>query len=142
MFIGPSGKILDKLLSTTSLKRDDIYMTNLVKCMLPNYRKPKQDEIEACSKYLDEEIRLVTPRFIVPMGYYASMYIFDKFDLDVPSRKEIREIYGHLVWSGEKNILPLQHPASVLHDPSIEDILRKNYHKLAIIKNDCKWANT
>jgi DNA polymerase len=53
MFIGPSGRILDELLDNIGVSRDSLYMTNLVKCMLPKYRKPRQDEIEACSIYLD-----------------------------------------------------------------------------------------
>ena len=46
MFVGPSGKVLDELLSTAGIKRKAVYMTNLIKCMLPKYRKPKQDEIK------------------------------------------------------------------------------------------------
>ncbi len=49
MFIGPSGKILNELLESAGIKRKEVYMTNLIKCMLPNYRKPKQDEIKTCS---------------------------------------------------------------------------------------------
>ena len=59
MFIGPSGKVLDELLYKSNIDRKEIYMTNLVKCMLPGYRKPKADEIEACSWYLDQEIEFI-----------------------------------------------------------------------------------
>ena len=59
MFIGPSGKVLDELLQMSGVDRREIYMTNLVKCMLPKYRKPKQDEIDICSDYLDREIELI-----------------------------------------------------------------------------------
>ena len=62
MFIGPSGKILDEILKEVNINRREIYMTNLIKCMLPKYRKPKQDEIEICSDYLDKEIELINPR--------------------------------------------------------------------------------
>jgi DNA polymerase len=142
MFIGPSGHVLDDLLVTASVRREDIYMTNLVKCMLPDYRKPKQDEIEACSSYLDREIQLVDPQFLVPLGYYASRYVFRKHGFDVTSRKGFRETYGQLFWTGKRKMLPLQHPAALLHDPSIEDVMRKNYRKLSVLKADCKWAVT
>ena len=66
MFVGPSGKVLDELLNKAGIKRDEIYMTNLIKCMLPEYRKPKQDEIEACSYYLEEEIKLINPKVLAP----------------------------------------------------------------------------
>ncbi len=142
MFIGPSGGVLDELLGAASVNRENVYMTNLVKCMLPKYRKPKQDEIEACSQYLDKEIELVDPQFLVPLGYYASRYVFEKYGLPAPSRKEFREIYGQLLWTGEKKLFSLQHPAAVLHDSSIGDIMTRNYRKLGILKIDCKWAPT
>ena len=86
MFIGPSGKVLDELLSITNINREDIYMTNLVKCMLPKYRKPKQDEIEICSKYLDKEIEIINPKILFPLGYYATKYLFDKYAIPFPSK--------------------------------------------------------
>ena len=58
MFIGPSGEVLRELLRTIDIDLPDLYMTNLIKCMLPGYRKPKADEIEICSQHLDREIEL------------------------------------------------------------------------------------
>jgi len=58
MFIGPSAKVLYELLKMAHIDRNNIYMTNLVKCMLPKYRRPKSDEIKMCSRYLDREIEL------------------------------------------------------------------------------------
>ena len=69
MFIGPSGKVLDELLKTIRIDRKEIYMTNLIKCMLPKNRKPKFDEIGACSRYLDREIELIDPDILAPLGY-------------------------------------------------------------------------
>ncbi len=77
MFVGPSGKVLDELLSKAGVSREKIYMTNLIKCMLPKYRKPKQDEIKACSYYLNEEIKLINPEVLAPLGYYATRCIFE-----------------------------------------------------------------
>jgi len=88
MFIGPSGKVLDELLKSANLNRDEFYMTNLIKCMLPRYRRPKEDEIEMCSWYLDREIELINPRVLVPLGYYATRYIFRKYALQLTSRKD------------------------------------------------------
>jgi len=88
MFIGPSGKVLDELLRMANIDRKEIYMTNLVKCMLPKYRKPKRDEIEICSKYLDKEIELINPALIAPLGHYAT-----KYTLCLPSKPEFHKIY-------------------------------------------------
>jgi len=76
MFVGPSGKVLDELLKSAGISRQAIYMTNLIKCMLPKYRRPKQDEIKVCSYYLNEEIKLINLKILVPLGYYATYYIF------------------------------------------------------------------
>lgn len=72
MFIGSSGKVLDELFKKANIDRKEIYMTNLIKCMLPKYRRPKQDEIEICSKYLDKEIALINPKTLVPLGIMQS----------------------------------------------------------------------
>ena len=110
MFIGPSGKVLDDLLQSNNVQRDELYMTNLVKCMLPNYRKPKQDEINICSDYLDEEIELINPTVMVPLGHYATKYLFQKYYFNLPSKPDFYRLYGKLFLSNSRKILPLQHP--------------------------------
>jgi DNA polymerase len=143
MFIGPSGKVLDELLRTTNITREEIYMTNLVKCMLPKYRNPKQDEIEICSKYLDEEIEIINPKVLVPLGYYATRYIFKKHSCSLPSSKEeFYKVYGKLFLAGDRKILPLQHPAALLYNPSLKEEMTKNYRKMKVLLTDCKWYPT
>jgi len=142
MFIGPSGKVLDELLQISEVEREELYMTNLVKCMLPKNRKPKQDEIDMCSHYLDGEIELINPEILVPMGHYATTYVFKKYGLPLPSKQEFYTCYGRLFLSGDRKILPLQHPAAVCHNASLKDVLVKNYHKLKVLSKDCKWHPT
>jgi len=139
MFMGPSGRVLDELLRHAGVSRSQLYMTNLVKCMLPKYRKPKEDEIKACSEYLDKEIILVNPKTLVTLGYYASKYILEKYRLPVPSRKEFRNLYGKLFWTGEKRVYCIQHPAALLHNPEMKDVIVQNYRKLKVLSRDCKW---
>jgi uracil-DNA glycosylase len=127
MFIGPSGKVLDELLELADIDRKEVYMTNLVKCMLPKYRKPKQDEIEACHPYLDREIELIDPEILAPLGFYAIRYIFEKYAIALPSKAEFRNVFGQVFISGDKKIIPLQHPASVLYNHAIKPVLVKNY---------------
>ena len=109
MFIGPSGLVLDESLATVGVDRKTLYMTNLVKCMLPKYRKPKQDEIDICSSYLDNEIELINPEILAPLGQYATTYIFKKYSLPIPSKQEFYTIYGRLFLAGDRKILPLQY---------------------------------
>ena len=133
MFIGPSGKVLDELLEIAHIDRNNIYMTNLVKCMLPKYRRPKSDEINMCSRYLEREIELISPEILAPLGYFATRYILKKYDIPIPSKPEFRKLYGKVVEADNKQILPLQHPAAVLHDGSIKEVLVRNYQKLRLI---------
>ncbi len=150
MFIGPSGKKLDDLLETAGVDRRELYMTNLVKCMLPEYRNPKQDEIEICSPYLDREIELINPDTIVALGYYSTRYILQKHSLPVPNPKsQFSKIYGRIFLpAGEagmigrfrkRRILPLRHPAVLLYNDSAKEEMMKNYGKLRRLMVDCKW---
>jgi uracil-DNA glycosylase family 4 len=139
MFIGPSGKVLDELLKKADISRKEIYMTNLVKCMLPKYRKPKQDEISLCSGYLDKEIELINPKILVPLGYYAIRHIFEKFSIQLPAKSEFEEVYCRIFLTDDKKVFPLQHPAAVLYHSSIKEKVVKDYRELKVLMSDCKW---
>ncbi len=139
MFIGPSGKVLDELLSEAEVNRRELYMTNLVKCLLPKYRKPKEDEIKACSYYLNKEIELINPKILVPLGYYATQYIFQKYGILLPVKVKFSSVYGKLFSAKDKKILPLHHPASLLYNPDSKQDLVKSYRKLQVLLKDCKW---
>jgi uracil-DNA glycosylase family 4 len=141
MFIGPSGKVLDALLRAVHIDRKEIYMTNLIKCMLPKYRRPKSEEIKLCSRYLDREIEVINPRILASLGYYASRYIFEKHDLLLPSKKEFREVYGKVFDADNKKIIPLQHPAAALHNSSIEEPMVRNYRKMQVLFVDLPWKD-
>lgn len=88
MFVGPSGKKLDELFERASIVREDVFMTNLLRCVLLHNRKPHPDEIETCSPYLNREISLMNPSVIATLGYFPARYIFEKFgtgnELDFP----------------------------------------------------------
>ena len=132
MFIGPSGKVLDELLEIARIERKAVYMTNLVKCMLPKYRRPKSDEIEICSRYLDREIDIVNPDILVPLGYFATRFIFVKYHIPLPYKSEFHRLYGEVVEADNKYILPLRHPAAALYNPSIKEVMTENYRKMRL----------
>ncbi len=139
MFIGLSGQILNELLKGANLNREDIYMTNLIKCMLPKYRKPKTKEIKSCSQYLDREIEIIKPQILVPSGFHAIKYIFTKYNQKLPSKDEYNTIFGNLYLTSNNKILPLPHPATLIHDPSYKEEVKYYYNKLKIVSKDCKW---
>jgi len=140
MFVGPSGHILDRLFYTAGIKRDSIYMTNLIKCILPKNRKPEMDEIESCTQFLYEEILIIHPEIIVPLGYYATRTILIKYHVSFPpAREDFRELYGKLFFSDKQKILPLPHPSSLIYNRSFEPEVIKKYKKLQILLHECKW---
>jgi DNA polymerase len=131
MFIGPSGKVLNRLLQSAGIERDSVYMTNLVKCLLPKNRKPKWKEIEACSTFLDEEISIIQPEIIVPLGYYATRSILKKYHLDTSNDDmSFKNINGQLLRVGEIKIFPLTHPSALLYNPSFEPGTIEKYKSL------------
>jgi uracil-DNA glycosylase family 4 len=140
MFIGPSGKELNRLLQEADVSRKKAYMTNLIKCMLPKYRKPKQDEIQACTQHLNEEILLINPSVIATLGYYPTKYIFVKYQIPLPKFKlEFSKFYSKIFLAQNRKILPLRHPATLLYDGSFREEMVKNYRKLKTLMVDCKW---
>ncbi len=138
-FADTSGEVLNKLLKLAGIKRDKIYITNLVKCIFPEYRKPEEDEIKACSYFLNKEIKLINPKILVPLGYYPTRYIFQKYKLQLPSKSEFSSIYGKLFLAEDKKILPLPHPAVIISNPEFKQNLIRMYKKLKILLKDCKW---
>ena len=130
MFIGPSGKMLDKLLRHAHIFRNEIYITNLIKCNLPQNRRPKQREIKACSTYLDMEIAEIDPQILVPLGYYATKYLFEKYSLNEFTKKEFPKLIGNIFLVENRKIYPLSHPASLLYHNEFIDNSIENFSKL------------
>ena len=140
MFIGPSGQIFNKLLLAAGIQRDLVFMTNLVKCMLPKNRKPKLNEIELCSQFLDEEISIIQPEVIVPLGYYAARTVLTKYHADLleSPMNEAKIIFGKLIFLEGHKIYPISHPAALLYNPSYEADTIEKYKKLQILLHEGK----
>ena len=140
MFIGPSGKVLDKLLKDIGIQREEFYMTNLLKCMLPKSRKPRHDEIDMCtSLYLMNEIEIVNPKVLIPLGYHSTKTILKTYELPVPNKHNFPDLFGKMILAKNQKILPLRHPAAVVHKSSNYDKLLSNYRKITILRKTCKW---
>lgn len=131
MFIGPSGRVLNELLDEAGLSRDEIYMTNLIKCKLPKNRKPRQDEVETCSRFLEQEIALVEPEVLVPLGYYATRHVLLQHNISMPkTRTEFSNCYGSLFPAQNRKIFPLPHPTSLLYNKSFKPMTLEKYKRL------------
>lgn len=143
LLIGPSGKIFDELMDRINLKREDIYLTNLIKCFLPKCRKPKADELNTCyDLYLKKELELIKPQIIVTLGYHVSKFIFRKYDLRVPSKIGFRATFGSLFVSKNKKIVPVRHPATVVHQSKQFSKLLSDYKILETLQNPCAFIHS
>ena len=77
-FVGAAGKFLDELLDTIGLKRDSVYITNVIKCRPPGNRDPLPEEIVACKPYIDRQIKLIQPTLVVTLGRFSMARAFQK----------------------------------------------------------------
>ena len=121
-FIGPSGKLLDNLLSLIELTRSDVYIANVVKCRPPNNRDPLPEEIRACRKYLDQQIRLLNPKVIVTLGRFSLIRFLPK--------ETISKVHGQSRLWGHRYIFPMYHPAAALHQGNLRKVLEADMWKL------------
>ncbi|MEA2105615.1 MAG: uracil-DNA glycosylase [Bacteroidota bacterium] len=142
MLIGPSGKVFDKLIYSAGLKRENIYITNLLKCFLPNCRKPRRDEMNICyQRYLQKEIELVKPEIMVTLGYHVTKYIFSQNGLQVPNKIEFKNTFGQLFTAKNRKIVPLRHPATVVHNSTNLKKLIGEYAILKTLQSKCTYFN-
>ena len=112
-FVGKAGQLLEKMIGAMGLKREDVYIANIVKCRPPNNRQPAADETAACTPYLLEQINLVRPRVIVTLGLPSSQYI-------LRTKISMSKMRGKWHdWRGLK-VLPTYHPAYVLRQYTVQ----------------------
>ena len=121
-FVGRSGKLLDELLAVVPLSRDDVFITNVVKCRPPDNRDPLPDEVAACRPYLERQLELLDPKVIVTLGRVSMLRYYPK--------GKISEDHGKILeWEG-RILFPLYHPAAGLRNPAIKRELQKDVLKL------------
>lgn len=108
-FVGAAGKFLDELLASINLRREDVYICNVIKCRPPGNRDPLPEEIEACHPFLDRQIELVKPKIIITLGRYSMARYFPN--------ASISQIHGRPRKIGGVIYYPMYHPAAALHQP-------------------------
>jgi DNA polymerase len=132
-FVGQAGKIFDELLNSIDLKREEIYITNIIKCRPPNNSNPTQEEIKICSPYLNNQIDSIKPKIICCLGNFATEYILKKFNLK-EKIQGISKIHGQIfstsTLTGIIRILPLYHPAVATYNMNMLKVLKKDFQVL------------
>jgi uracil-DNA glycosylase len=133
-FVGASGKLLDKMLESINLKRDDVYITNIVKDRPPENRDPTKDEITLYSPFLVRQINVLQPQVIATLGRFSMEFVLTLFD--APEKKQkISVLHGKLVECktnyGTVKVTPLFHPATALYKGDMRDTLFEDFKVLA-----------
>src|SRR4028119_711947 len=127
-FVGQAGKFLNGLLQKAGITRDEVFITNIVKCRPPNNRVPLADEVEACSDYLMAQIAVVEPKFVIPLGGAALKTLLGP-DLKITQvRCKVFRKSGILY-------IPLYHPAAALHRPPLVETLQADILTLRELLN-------
>src|SRR5260370_17304239 len=125
-FVGRAGKLLTSLLSGTGIKREDVYISNVVRFRPPDNHPPTSVEIAAFLPYVDEEISIIQPLLIVTLGRFA----MEKF---LPTAN-ITQVHGTLQtvpWQGRVvHVFPLYHPAAALRNPQMRQALEADFQKI------------
>jgi uracil-DNA glycosylase len=130
-FVGRAGKILDELLASVHLKREDIYIANILKCRPPDNRNPERHEIESCSEYLDAQIEAISPKVLVPLGNFAFQFLCQKYGL---TSEKISAVHGKMfnitTLFGTIRIVPMFHPAVATYNLTKKTILLEDMKTL------------
>jgi len=130
-FVGRAGKLLDGLLAGIGLTRDAVFIANIVKHRPPGNRDPRDEEIRACTPYLEEQIRIIAPKVIVMLGRHSSRYILSFLPVEFDRITEIRgTVYPGLLFDHQVRLIPTLHPAAALYNPAYRDALEEDFRTI------------
>jgi uracil-DNA glycosylase len=121
-FVGSAGKLLDRLLEEAGLKREDVFITNVVKARPPGNRDPTKAEVEHWMPVLEQQLALVAPRLVVPLGRHALAHF-------APGAK-IGESHGRAISERGRELFPLYHPAAALRSTKLRETLHEDARAL------------
>ena len=126
-FVGAAGHFLEELLALAKLRREDVYITNTVKCRPLNNRDPLPEEMASCRKYLDRQIELISPKVVVTLGRHSLTSFLPKETIG-KARGKPRSVNG-------TTLFPMYHPAAALHKHSLRTVIEEDIKKLpALLK--------
>lgn len=132
-FCGTAGRILNELLEDVGIKREDVYICNIVKHRPPGNRDPKPDEIAACVPYLDRQIDIIKPKVLCTLGRFAAYYIMEKYNLTdqiVTISKMHGKRYSTTAPHGQIDVIPLYHPAVAAYNGGMKTNLKQDFQIL------------
>lgn len=125
-FCGRSGMVLDELLASVGIKREDVYIANVLKCRPPMNRDPEEKEIKACSGYLERQIEAIKPSVVCPLGRYSMRFVMERFGFG-EKIEPISRIHGQLFRSDSVAVVPFYHPAVAVYNPNMKGALKEDF---------------
>jgi uracil-DNA glycosylase family 4 len=134
-FVGAAGKLLTELLELVSLRRDEVFITNIVKCRPPNNRPPRKDESAACRNYLERQVRQLRPRVICPMGNSAIRVLLS-------SEESVSELHGVPFEKDGVTYFPMYHPAAALYTFSLRRVMEEDFKKLRGVLDSVNYSSS
>lgn len=132
-FVGRAGQLLNRLLEEIGLRREDVFIANILKSRPPGNRDPLPEEIQACWPYLERQIELIEPRVIATLGNFATKRITQNPAgiTRVHGVPQVHEVGGRAVF-----VFPLLHPAAALRTPRMAETLREDFAKLPALLDE------
>jgi uracil-DNA glycosylase family 4 len=128
-FVGKAGQLLTKMLAAIQLRREDVYITNIVKCRPPGNRTPFPDEISNCALFLERQISMINPRIICCLGGAASKSMLE-------SEASVSSLRGKIHQYKNTPLIPTYHPAAILRFP--EKYKRAAWNDLKMLRDFLK----
>ncbi|MQC16696.1 MAG: uracil-DNA glycosylase [Chloroflexi bacterium] len=132
-FVGRSGQFLDELLASISRSRQDVYVTNVVKCRPPGNRDPEPGEIAACADFLRRQIELAQPKVIATLGRFSMARWF-------PTER-ISAIHGQEQWIDDIAVIPMYHPAAALRNGSLREVMMNDFARIPTLLKEHPRGN-
>lgn len=122
-FVGAAGKLLNDLLASAGLSRNEIYIANVIKCRPPNNRDPEPDEVETCKPFLMQQIQMIHPKLVCTLGNWATQTLLER-------KVGITKVKAQAFYMKNFVIFPLLHPAAALHQGNLLEPLKEDFRKL------------
>lgn len=123
-FVGDAGKFLEEMLKSIGRKREDVFITNVVKCRPPNNRDPLEEEVGVCTRnYLFSQIKLLKPKLIVTLGRHAMQTFF-------PQIKSISGVHGKAYKKAGQVYYICYHPAAALYQQSLRETMKEDFKQI------------
>ncbi|NPA23845.1 MAG: uracil-DNA glycosylase [Crenarchaeota archaeon] len=133
-FVGPAGQLLTRILNSLGVSREQVYITNIVKCRPPENRDPTPEEIRSCLPYLIRQIQIIKPKVIICLGRHSAREILKLCGLRESEVSQISKIRGkvfNVKFMGQQDIIvvPTYHPAAALYNPRLRSYITEDIKK-------------